>query len=78
MEYHKTKDILHVKNLLGHKKLENTEIYITLEKAIFGDPYNQEFHVKVGSTSEEIKALLEVGFEYVCDKEGLMFFRKRK
>ena len=78
VEYHKTKDILYVKNLLGHKKLENTKIYITLEKAIFGDPHNQEFHVKVGSTSEEIKALLEVGFEYICDKEGLMFFRKRK
>ena len=34
MEYHKTKDILYVKNLLGHKKIENTEIYITLERAI--------------------------------------------
>ena len=32
IEYHKTKDILYVKNLLGHKKIENTEIYITLEK----------------------------------------------
>jgi len=77
-EYHKTRDILYVKNLLGHKKLENTEIYITLEKTIFGDPYNQEFHAKVASTSEEIKALLEVGYEYVCEKEGLLFFRKRK
>ena len=27
---------------------------------------------------EEIKKLLEVGFEYVCEKDGLMFFRKRK
>jgi len=27
---------------------------------------------------EEIKALLEVGFEYVCQKDGLIFLRKRK
>ncbi len=58
MEYHKTKDILHVKSLLGHKKLENTEIYISLEKALFGDPYNQEFHVKVAATPQEIQPLL--------------------
>ena len=78
MEYHKTKDILYVKNLLGHKKIENTEIYINLERAIFGDETAQEYHVKVASKPEEIKALLEVGFEYVCEKDGLMFFRKRK
>ena len=77
-EYHKTKDILHVKNLLGHKRLENTEIYITLEKTIFGDPNNQEFHVKVGSHPNEIKALLEVGYEYTCEHDGVLFFRKRK
>jgi hypothetical protein len=26
----------------------------------------------------EIKSLLEVGFEYICEKDGLMFLRKRK
>lgn len=30
LEYHKTRDILHVKRLLGHKRLENTEIYTHL------------------------------------------------
>ncbi len=78
MEYHRTKDILYVKNLLGHKILEHTELYINLEKAIFGDIYDQEYHVKVASTPQEIKALLEVGYEYICEKDGLMFFRKRK
>ncbi|MEM3726482.1 MAG: site-specific integrase [Candidatus Bathyarchaeia archaeon] len=77
MEYHKTKDILHVKKLLGHKKIENTEIYIDIEQALF-QTQNDEFHVKVASTPDEIKALLEVGFEYVCEKDGLLFFRKRK
>jgi len=78
MEYHKTKDILYVKSLLGHKKIENTEIYITLERAIFGEGTESEYHVKVAKTPDEIKALLEVGFEYVCEKDGLLFFRKRK
>lgn len=39
---------------------------INLEKAIFGDAYDQEYHVKVAATPQEIKALLEVGYEYVC------------
>lgn len=30
------------------------------------------------TTPEEIKSLLEVGFEYVCQKDDLVFLRKRK
>jgi len=37
-----------------------------------------EFTVRVVKAPEEIKGLLEVGFEYVCEKEDLMFLRKRK
>jgi len=77
VEYHRTKDILYVKKLLGHKKIENTEIYIDVEHALF-QTQNDEFHVKVAQTPEEIKTLLEVGFEYVCEKDGLLFLRKRK
>jgi len=77
MEYHKTRDIYHVKQLLGHKNIRNTEIYINLEQAVFNS-VNDEFHVKTAERPEEIKALLEVGFEYVCEKDGLAFFRKRK
>jgi len=71
-------DILYVKNLLGHRKIENTEIYINLERVIFEEGAEQEYHVKVASSPEEIKALLEVGYEYVCEKDGLLYFRKRK
>jgi predicted RNA binding protein YcfA (HicA-like mRNA interferase family) len=28
--------------------------------------------------AEEIKTLLETGFEYVCQKDSLVFLRKRK
>ena len=78
MEYHKTKDILHVKELLGHRTIKSIMVYIHIEKALFFEGKPEEFHVKVAKTPEEIKALLEVGFEYVCEKDGLMFFRKRR
>jgi len=76
-EYHKTKDILHVMNILGHKRIDNTMIYIHLENALF-QTINEEFHVKIAQTPEEVKGLLEIGFEYVCEKDSNMFFRKRK
>ena len=75
--YHQTKDPLYVKEFLGHKKLDTTLLYIQIEQAIYKGQ-SDEFTVKVAKTQEEIKSLLEVGFEYVCEKEGLMFFRKRK
>lgn len=77
MVYHQTKGPYDVKQFLGHKTLKSIEIYITIEKTIFGE-YSDEFIVKIARTPEEIKALLEAGFEYVCDKDGLMFFRKRE
>jgi len=77
MEYHKTKDPWHVKRVLGHKTLKSTEVYINIEQALF-EQEPEEFHVKATSDPKEIKQLLEVGFEYVCSKNNLMFFRKRK
>jgi integrase len=78
MEYHKTKDILYVKQLLGHKNIQNTLMYITIEKALFQHGLEEEFHVRVAQKPEEIKAFLEAGFDYVLQKYGLAFFRKRK
>ena len=34
--------------------------------------------VKVTEKPEEVKALLEVGFDYVAQKDGVMLFRKPK
>jgi hypothetical protein len=39
---------------------------------------SNEFTVKFATTSDEIEKRLEVGFEYVVEEDGLMFFRKRK
>ena len=77
MEYHKTKDIIHVQRLLGHKNIQNTLIYITIENALFTNA-NDEFHVRTAKTIEEACKLVEVGFEYVTEIDGVKIFRKRK
>jgi len=75
---HKTKDPYHVKRVLGHRRMDSTMLYINVEQAIFQNASTEEFHVKVAQAAEEIKVLIEVGFEYVLQKEGLAYFRKRK
>ena len=77
MLYHQTKDPLIVKEFLGHKKLDTTLLYIQIEQALFKEG-DDEFTVNVTKKPDEIKALLEVGFEYVCQKDDMQFFRKRK
>lgn len=62
-------------DILGDK---STLIHINLEKALFHEGTPEEFHVKIAETPQEMTELLEVGFEYVCEKDGLVFFRKRK
>ena len=63
---------------MGHKKLGFTLRYISIEEALYHDGRPEDFHVKIAETPEEIKGLLEVGFEYVCKKDDLLLFRKRK
>jgi integrase len=77
MEYHKTHDIFHVQRFLGHRNIQNTAIYITLETGMF-QTENNDFHVAVAKTLEDACKLLEVGFEYVCDMHDVKLFRKRK
>jgi len=73
MEYHRTKGILYVMKLLGHKSIDNTLIYTQLVE-FEGDDYCSA----VATTVDEAKKLIESGFEYVCDYENVMLFRKRK
>jgi len=74
MEYAKTKDILHVMRLLGHKNINNTLIYTQLI-----DFESDEYHSAGACNVEEARKLIEAGFEYVCTTpENIMLFRKRK
>jgi integrase len=72
-EYHKTKDILHVMQLLGHKNIKNTLVYTHLVNW-----ESDDYTCKVAQTVDEAKALIESGFDFVTDVEGYKLFRKRK
>ncbi len=79
MEYHRTKDILHVQRLLGHKSIQNTLIYIDLEAKIFNSP-NDGFTSRIAHNVGEAASLVEAGFDYVTGEysDGGKIFRKRK
>jgi len=72
------KNILLVKEFLGHASLENTLLYIQVEQAIFGLSNDDEYGVTATDDKEEIKKPISVGFEYICEKGDILFFRKRK
>ncbi|MDH5461352.1 MAG: tyrosine-type recombinase/integrase [Candidatus Bathyarchaeota archaeon] len=74
MEYHKTKDILHVKQLLGHRNIESTMVYTQLAK--FEEA--EEFTCRIAKTLDQAKELIEAGFEYITDMDDKKLFRKRK
>jgi len=76
-EYHKTKDIIHVKTVLGHKNIENTMIYINIENGLFSNE-NDQFTCKVAHNITEATQLIENGFEYVTEMDNTKIFRKRK
>jgi len=78
MEYHKTKDIMHVKTVLGHKNINNTMIYINIEQALFLAE-NDDFTCKIAKDAKEATQLIETGFQYIATTpDALMLFRKRK
>jgi integrase len=74
MEYHKTKDILYVMQMLGHRNIKNTLIYTQLVNSEGDD----EYICKAAKTVEQAAELIEAGFEYVCEVDGVKLFRKRK
>jgi integrase len=73
MLYAKTRDILLVKQKLGHRKIENTLIYTQLINL-----NDDEWTCRASTSVKESTALIEAGFEYVTDQDGLRLFRKRK
>jgi integrase len=73
MEYQKTRDILHVMSILGHRSIKNTLVYTHLVNF-----ESDEYVCKVAKSVNDAKCLIENGFEYVTDIEGMKLFRKRK
>ncbi len=73
MLYDKTKDILLVKQQLGHKRIEHTLIYTHLVNFATDD-----FTCRCAKTLQEATMLVEAGFEYVTEMDSVKLFRKRK
>ena len=73
MTYHKTRDLLYTKQQMGHSQIKTTLIYTQLLNIT-----DDEWTCKVAHNSTEDTQLIEAGFEYVTDRDGLKFYRKRK
>jgi integrase len=73
MTYYKTKDIIFTMRFLGHKNIKNTLRYVHL---INFD--KEDYLCKAATTVDEARTLIEQGFEYVTEMDGIKLFRKRK
>ena len=56
--------------------LNSTLTYVQLAEELFKD--QQEYVSKVAKTETDVCALIDAGFDYVCDYEGHRILRKRK
>jgi hypothetical protein len=59
--------------MLGHKSIQNTLVYTQMVEF-----KNEEYISATASTIEDAKKLVEAGFDYVTEIDGLRLFRKRK
>jgi integrase len=71
--YAKTRDILLVKQQMGHKKIETTLIYTQLLNL-----NDDEWTCKTAQNIKEDQELIEAGFEFVTERDGMKIYRKRK
>jgi integrase len=71
--YAKTKDILLVMKQMGHKRIEATMIYTQLLNL-----NDDEWTCKAAKDVAEAAQLIEAGFEYVQQMDGISLYRKRK
>lgn len=60
--------------MLGHKRLENTLVYTHLVSFDESEGYT----CRVAKNLNEASVLIEGGFEYVTEMDGVKLFRKRK
>ena len=73
LAYYTNGNILTVKKLLGHKRVENTMKYIG--KLQFKD---DRFEIATATTEEEIKQLGAAGYEKYDEHHGVHFYKKPK
>jgi site-specific recombinase XerD len=72
--YYKTKDPIATQRHFRHKKYDTTNHYL---RGMITDG-EEEFTCKTAKTIAEATALIEAGFQYITEMEGLKLFKKRK
>lgn len=73
-EYRKFPSLLHVMVILCHKDIKNVMLYVQLTQ----NTISEEFICEAAKNIQEASKLIEGGFEYVTEMEGIKLFRKRK
>ena len=78
MLYAKTKDILLVKQQLGHKRIEHTLIYTHLINFANDEYISRTVQLGTPTTLKEVCELAEAGFTKFTEIEGYQIFKKPK
>jgi integrase len=68
-EYHKTRDILHVMAILGHRSINTTYRYVRLCTQIYKPKQKIKYVTKIASNKEERIELINDNWELV-EKDG--------
>ena len=68
-------NVLIVMKLLGHKRVESSMKYINIYMLSF---QNKDYDVLAATSVDEIKPAIAAGYDYVCEKSGITFFRRQK
>jgi integrase len=76
--YHRIKDALIVKTLLGHKSLMTTQRYLEIYAQIYGTDKPDQFVTKIAVTKEERITLINDGWTFIKNDGDDWYFRKPK
>ncbi|MCJ7721973.1 tyrosine-type recombinase/integrase [Candidatus Bathyarchaeota archaeon] len=77
-EYHKTRDVLHVMAILGHRQIETTYRYVRLYNQVYKNENPDQFVTKIASTKEERFELFNNGWTKVGEDRNDWYFTKPK
>lgn len=77
LDVHNHIPLFEVKERLGHRCISSTEKYVHWNRQLYQDKSDRYYFAAV-STVEQAQKLIETGFEYVTDMEGMKLFRKPK
>ena len=53
-------------------------LYIHLEKQLYRNAGNEDFHVASAKTVEEASSLIAVGYEFIHEYNGVMIYRRHR